>query len=278
MTIRESPRIRRLRTDLRNLEQLRRDSSLFDYVAYGNPPERYEVTFLGSGLRLSEDQSRVEIQGIHRVEIRLGANYPRAMPELAWRTPIFHPNISAIGMVCLGGYGQFWVPSLQLDELCVMLWDMVRFENYDVSSPYNRSAADWARSQTQFVFPLDPRSLRDRVTRQPGAAANPAQTGGPPAGVPVIPPPPHPDAEMAQVMRAIGPTATAAPAGLGLPPRLSGGSPGVAPAVPIPPVGSAGQAGSIRQPPAAGGGEVVFLDESPGRRTPPPDGDIVFIE
>ena len=27
-------------------------------------------------------------------------------------------------MVCLGGYGTHWVPSVQLDELCMMLWDM----------------------------------------------------------------------------------------------------------------------------------------------------------
>jgi ubiquitin-protein ligase len=180
---RESPRIRRLRTDFRNLQQLRQDSSIFDYVAYGNPPERYEITFMGAGLRLSDDQARVEVQMVHRVEIRLGANYPRAMPELAWRTPIFHPNISAIGMVCLGGYGQFWVPSLQLDELCCMLWDMVRFENFDVASPYNRTAADWTRTQTQYMFPLDPRGLRDRLTRAPERPAAGAPAGG---SVPVV--------------------------------------------------------------------------------------------
>lgn len=165
MTARESPRIRRLRADLRALQQLRAESSVFDFVAYGNPPERYEITFLGPGLHLSEDQTRVEYQMVHRAEIRLGANYPRAMPELAWRTPIFHPNISAVGMVCLGGYGQFWVPSLQLDELCCMLWDMIRFANYDVASPYNRSAADWTRTQSQYTFPLDRRGLRDKLSR-----------------------------------------------------------------------------------------------------------------
>jgi hypothetical protein len=168
--------MRRLRSDLRALQQLRQDSGIFDFVGYGSPPERYEITFLGPGLRLSEDQARVELQMVHRAEIRLGANYPRAMPELAWRTPVFHPNISAIGMVCLGGYGQFWVPSLQLDELCTMLWDMIRFANYDVASPYNRSAADWTRTQTQFTFPLDKRSLRDKSGR---AAENPVVQGLP---------------------------------------------------------------------------------------------------
>ena len=83
------------------------------------------------------------------------------MPEIRWITPIYHPNISEIGMVCLGGYGTHWVPSVQLDELCVMLWDMARYHNYDIRSPYNRDAALWVASQTKFLFPTDPRPLRD---------------------------------------------------------------------------------------------------------------------
>ena len=97
----------------------------------------------------------------HRIEIKLGASYPRTMPEIRWITPIYHPNISEIGMVCLGGYGTHWVPSVQLDELCNMLWDMARYHNYDIRSPYNRDAALWVASQTKFLFPTDPRPLRD---------------------------------------------------------------------------------------------------------------------
>ena len=94
------------------------------------------------------------------------------MPELTWMSPIFHPNISASGVVCLGGYGTHWVPSLSLDELCEMLWDMIRYRNYDVDSPYNREAALWARTQTQYFLPVDDRPIRDRVLprrERPGA-------------------------------------------------------------------------------------------------------------
>src|SRR5262249_5596453 len=100
------------------------------------------------------------------IEIKLGAAYPRTMPELRWLTPIYHPNISEIGLVCLGGYGTHWVPSLHLDELCTMLWDMARFHNYDIRSPYNREAALWAANQSTFAFPVDPRPLRDRRVAQ----------------------------------------------------------------------------------------------------------------
>jgi hypothetical protein len=42
-----------------------------------------------------------------------------------------------------------------------MLWDMARFQNYDIRSPYNREAAQWSANQTLYRFPLDPRPLRD---------------------------------------------------------------------------------------------------------------------
>jgi hypothetical protein len=91
------------------------------------------------------------------------------MPEMQWRTPIFHPNISGSGMVCLGGYGTYWAPSLNLDELCEMLWEMIRYANYDVTSAYNRDAADWAAGQREYQFPVDPRPIRDKVAKVPAA-------------------------------------------------------------------------------------------------------------
>lgn len=155
----DSPRTRRLRNDLGALERLRDESSVLRFKATGTPAQHYEIEFRGKGLdRLRGKVSRSER---HVVEIRLPASYPRSMPEIRWVTPIYHPNISEIGMVCLGGYGTHWVPSLNLDELVTMLWDMVRYHNYDVRSPYNRDAALWVAHQTTFAFPIDPRPLRD---------------------------------------------------------------------------------------------------------------------
>jgi hypothetical protein len=165
--MRESPRVRRLRTDLKALESLRAESTIVEFKASGNPPSEYLVRFLGNGLARAPDFIRVEVRDVHSVAIRLGASYPRVMPELQWLTPIFHPNISASGAVCLGGYGTYWVPSLNLDELCEMLWDMIRYANYDVTSPYNREAAEWARSQRQYRFPIDPRPIRDKLAEAP---------------------------------------------------------------------------------------------------------------
>jgi hypothetical protein len=176
--MRESPRLRRLRSDHRAMEELRAQSSVFDFSApgplFGGSPDTYLVVFHGTGLWRPEDSSQVLLRDRHAVLIRLTAAYPRMMPELIWRTPIFHPNISANGVVCLGGYSSHWVPSLQLDELCSMLWDIIRYQNYDVDSPYNREAARWVRTQDDYAFPLDSRPLRDHGRPVPPADVRPA--------------------------------------------------------------------------------------------------------
>src|SRR3954451_1853797 len=180
----ESPRIRRLRNDLAALERLTDESSVLRFRGRGNPVQNYLIEFHGKSL--ARDRGKVVVRDRHEVEIKLGSSYPRTMPELRWLTPIYHPNISEIGMVCLGGYGTHWVPSLNLDELCGMLWDMARFHNYDIRSPYNREAALWVANQTSFLFPLDSRALRDlraalgRVESQAPAPTPPSTPTDPP--------------------------------------------------------------------------------------------------
>jgi ubiquitin-protein ligase len=171
----ESPRMRRLRNDLAALERLRSESSVFRFTTQGDPPNHYRILFQGRGLW--RDHGKVKALEKHHIEIKLGSSYPRTMPELRWLTPIYHPNISEIGMVCLGGYGTHWVPSVQLDELCVMLWDMLRYHNYDIRSPYNRDSALWVASQTSILFPTDPRPLRD--LRAALGRVEPSAGGGP---------------------------------------------------------------------------------------------------
>jgi len=95
--MRPSPRIRRLKADYRSVCQLRDDS------------------FQGAGFYRNETSGKIEVRNDHRVTVNLVASYPRMMPGLVWQTPIFHPNISTNGVVCMGGYGSNWVPSLTLE-------------------------------------------------------------------------------------------------------------------------------------------------------------------
>ena len=180
----ESPRIRRLRADRKALEVLKAESSVFDFAARGELPDAYTLIFHGRGVWRSDVNAQIMTCERHEVYLRLGAAYPRMMPELTWRSPIFHPNISASGVVCLGGYGTYWVPSLSLDELCTMLWDMIRYANYDPNSPYNRDAAIWAKQQNDYLLPLDPRPIRDRVAAN---ARTSQATKLPPKPMPVVP-------------------------------------------------------------------------------------------
>lgn len=168
MVLALSPRVRRLESDLASLENLRNESSSFDFEALqGTPPHHYMLTFNGPSLAQKQTLfgSRVSLVQTHQIELQLVPSYPRSNPMLIWKTPIFHPNIASNGAVCLGGFSSHWVPGLMLDQLCEMLWDMMRYANVNPTSPYNREAALWLASQKSFRFPLDPRPLRDRVVR-----------------------------------------------------------------------------------------------------------------
>lgn len=156
-----SPRDRRLKSDYEAMLRLQDESSIIRFSSRGTPADQYIVTFYGAGTCRREESQEVLIRQEHTIWINLTAAYPRMIPELSWRTPIFHPNVSASGVICLGAYQTNWVPSLKLDELCLMLWDMIRYQNFDSESPYNREAAMWARDH-KHRFPLDPRPLRDR--------------------------------------------------------------------------------------------------------------------
>lgn len=173
------------------MKKLKEESSIVDFVASGDPPERYTITLNGKGLSRESDYVEPAPIDVHRVEIRLGIDYPRSRPDLQWLTKIYHPNISGVGAVCLGGYGTHWVPSLNLDELVEMLWDMVRYQNYDPKSAYNYQAARWCEQQTKFALPLDPRPVRDRVGATKGDNIIKIQTSAPrPSAVAPAPPPP----------------------------------------------------------------------------------------
>lgn len=265
----DDPRTRRLKADHEAMKRLRDASSIIEIVPSGDPPERYTVVFKGKGTIRKDESSPVELTDTHRVEIQLGIDYPRSQPYLKWQTPIYHPNIAVSGAVCLGGYSTNWTPSLTLDQLCDMLWDMVRFANYDTESPYNYRAAQWAKSQTQFEFPLDPRPLRDKAVQTLGSNVIRMAPSGP---VPAKP---------KDVVPAAPPARPPAPVNLRQPPTTSPGSRLVSPpARPTAPVSSLPV------------DEIVFLDENPKQPAPvapplrprqptrptPPDDDVLIIE
>ncbi|HEY0406344.1 MAG TPA: ubiquitin-conjugating enzyme E2 [Pyrinomonadaceae bacterium] len=109
-------------------------------------PTLYKITFDYPSFRaLSDDGHTPLISTEHRVEITLGADYPRKAPFVRWMTPIFHPNIRTDdGAVCLGVLMDRYLPGLGLARLVTMLAEMTQYRNFDMSSPLNVRAAEWA--------------------------------------------------------------------------------------------------------------------------------------
>lgn len=159
MPVFETPRTRRLRTELKEMRKLAEESSIMSFEASpADAPEKYLVTFKGPGLLKGG-----AIQSLHKVELNLGSEYPRQAPYARFKTPVLHPNISTDGTPCLGMFT--WSPNVRLTELVEILWDMIRMANYNPHSAFHHEA--WNKFRDELGFPLDPRVLRDRSPRPP---------------------------------------------------------------------------------------------------------------
>ena len=64
-------------------------------------------------------------------------------------------------MVCLGDTARTGCRASSSTSCASCSGTWLRYHNYDIRSPYNRDAALWVASQTTFLFPTDPRPLRD---------------------------------------------------------------------------------------------------------------------
>ncbi len=110
-------------------------------------PTAYELTLHYPGVKMGDHGP--ELTTKHQVEIILPSDYPLEAPKVRWLTPIFHPNISRRGHVCLGILMDRYLPGLGLAYIVRMLIDMVRYRNYDVQHglSLNPDAAKWADSE-----------------------------------------------------------------------------------------------------------------------------------
>lgn len=154
----------RLQADLESLESLKRDSTVFDFEATGNPPDRYTLIFRGKGIKRDPTGlGEVELLDLHRCDVRLPYSYPQRAPDIRWITSIFHPNISFSGFINLRDVGLPWQASISLEEVCQRLWDVTRASYLNLDRAVNFSARNWFKDQTAVQVPVDARPLRDRV-------------------------------------------------------------------------------------------------------------------
>ena len=149
----------RMKNDYEEMLRLKSESSIIDFATTGNPPTRYNLVFRCAGMKWDESGNAALIQE-HRCMIVLGAQYPSQAPDVTWLTPILHPNIK-LQAVCHSGQ---WAPSWSLAEFVSELADMARYAKFNLQSPLDTKAAEWAKRNLN-LFPLDSRPIRDKIAR-----------------------------------------------------------------------------------------------------------------
>lgn len=156
--MRESPRVRRLKTEHREMSELMSSSSLVCFECSGSPPTSYTVQLSCKGLAIWNN--KIVISDSHAFEILLGDDFPYNAPKIAWMTPVLHPNIKPPD-VCLGDH---WYPGSSIARICEAIIEMVQFKSFNVYDPLNKEAAQWLVIQLESEtvgFPVDPRPIRD---------------------------------------------------------------------------------------------------------------------
>ena len=169
-SLNESPRMRRLRSEQKLIEELKARASLIQIESRslrpGLPPETYIVTFRCKGIIGIDKRGNPIISEKHQVEIYLHNQYPQRWPGMKWLTPIWHPNINHLnGSVCIDA--AWWAASRSLDRLVIMLGEMVEYKNFHDDPtkppfPWDMEAAKWCReyrSRHPRAFPVDTREL-----------------------------------------------------------------------------------------------------------------------
>ena len=142
----------------------------FNIIEYAseNIPETYLLGIRCKGVRLH--QGDVQEIDRHEIFIALDPDYPITPPRLYWETPVYHPNVKAPGVCLLGSWGQ----RTMLDEVCCWLWDMARYELFNLYDPLDKAAKAWAMETLERDpdgFPLDERDLRSLLTVPDGSRA-----------------------------------------------------------------------------------------------------------
>lgn len=134
-----SPRLKRLQNDYELLRQ-RFDGHPFIAVEPLGvvPPERYRVTYRVPSLRL-DSSSRAIQSKLTVVEFQLPVGYPKEKPRAVAFEEVFHPNFG--DYICIA---DFWSPAQSLADIVIDVGEMLQWQKYNILSPLNAVAANWA--------------------------------------------------------------------------------------------------------------------------------------
>jgi len=141
-----SPRLTRLSHDYEQL-RLQFDGNPYIQVqALGPvPPERYRVTFNVPSLRLNASRQPI-VNQTTVVDIELPMGYPKEKPHAVAHGNVFHPNFG--DYVCIA---DFWSPAQSLADIVIDIGNMLQWQKYNIQSPLNAIAADWAVKNAESI-------------------------------------------------------------------------------------------------------------------------------
>jgi ubiquitin-protein ligase len=135
----KSPRLTRLENDFLALTERFADNEFVTVQPMGPlPPDKYRIIYRVPSLR-TDGANRPTEASMTVIEISLPNGYPREKPYVISKEKVFHPNFG--DYVCIA---DFWSPSQNLADIIVEIGQMLQWQKYNIQSPLNAVAADWA--------------------------------------------------------------------------------------------------------------------------------------
>lgn len=111
------------------------------------PPDRYQIIYDLPALRLDE-LNRPIVVNRTIVTLSLPMGYPKEKPHAMAHEKIFHPNFG--DYICIA---DFWSPAQTLADIVLDIGLMLQWQKYNIQSPLNAVAADWA-VKNAFELPI----------------------------------------------------------------------------------------------------------------------------
>jgi len=134
-----NPRLRRLENDYIEVRKRFDGDPYVQVIPIGTvPPQQYQVIYRVPSLRINSKNDPVMVSQTI-INISLPSSYPRVKPNAISVDPVFHPNFG--NYVCIA---DFWSPAQSLSEIIVLMGDMLQWKKYNIRSPLNAIAAEWA--------------------------------------------------------------------------------------------------------------------------------------
>ena len=155
MNIDQRRRIIALKKDHKEMLNLAENASQITFETNRkDTPDIYTIKFNIDSFKSApvKTNEKPELISDHIVMIKLHATYPRDKPILRWVTPIFHPNISEDGAVCLGQLEYRYLPGFGIARIVAMLEELIRWRNYGLAEPFNQEAASWAFDKNNWKY------------------------------------------------------------------------------------------------------------------------------